>query len=104
MTKNDTDPRSIRDVVLAIETRLTQLAPQPAPSSRVKAFPAPLTQDQRDTLDIVCEEIAKPFTLEELFIACRTVDEAFPTRNPETSQSARAYLTERAGLSVRWRK
>lgn len=99
------DTRTIRDIVLNIERRVSVAElpkPEPKKPEGKKGFPRRLTILQRDVLDIIMEEIAKPFTLSELFDACNAVEPRFGTRTPASSESVRAYLCERAGLASRW--
>jgi len=105
--KEPDQPASVRDLLVEQSAKIDQLLTRtlvnaPQNGSR-KAFPLALTRRQRDALDIVYEEISKPFTLEELVEACNHVEPGFGVRAVGLSATVRAYLTERAGMKVRWR-
>lgn len=103
--------RSIRDIVLSIEKSVKVNPTQLKISTggkykpREKA-PLPLTDAQRDIIEIVYDSISKPFGITEFTkscMECGVMDGVIFFSNGDTNRSIKAWLCERMGMKVKWR-
>tara|TARA_Y100001972_G_C7617691_1_gene309768 strand:- start:322 stop:633 length:312 start_codon:yes stop_codon:yes gene_type:complete len=99
--------RSIRDIVLSIESKMVKGSSSSKGKSYPQRFPKPLTKEQRDIAEIAYDSIKKPFTITEFTRCCRELGEtegvSFDS-NGATNRTLRYFLCEQAGMIPTWRK
>ena len=100
--------RSIRDIVISIEksVKMPTQVKVGKPTKREKQ-PIPLTGEQRDIIEIVYDDISKPFGITDFTAQCidlGMLESVVFNQNGDTNRSLKGWLCEKMGMKVVWRQ